>query len=160
MRPGPGGHNDSLLGDQGVSTANPFRRTRMASMACPALPTCGLALAESERAMPGIVTRVEGLLSELGLQDEEIVIRMTGCPNGCARPYMAEVAFVGKSPNKYQVYLGGNEACTRLNRLYTDVVKGDDLMNELRPILSRFVQQRLNSDRFGDFSHRALLSNQ
>ena len=160
IRPEQRGEIDSLLGEHGVSTANPFSRTRMASMACPALPTCGLALAESERAMPGIVTRVEGLLSELGLQDEEIVIRMTGCPNGCARPYMAEVAFVGKSPNKYQVYLGGNEACTRLNRLYKDVVKGDDLMNELRPILSRFVQERLKGERFGDFCHRVILSNQ
>ena len=98
---------DQTLAEHGVSAANPFSRTRLASMACPALPTCGLALAESERVLPEFLTRVEVLLAELGLQDEELIIRMTGCPNGCARPYLAEVAFVGKAPNKYQVYLGG-----------------------------------------------------
>src|SRR5207249_2935986 len=109
---------EQLLSEHGVSAANPFSRTRLASMACPALPTCGLALAESERAMPGIITRIESLLAELGLQQEELIVWMTGCPNGCARPYMAEIAFVGKGPNKYQIYLGGNEPSTRLNRLY------------------------------------------
>src|SRR6266581_6292621 len=99
-----------LLSEHGVSVHNTFSRTRLASMACPALPTCGLALAESERTLPELLTRVEGLLTELGLQEEELIVRMTGCPNGCARPYMAEVAFVGKSPNKYQMYLGGNES--------------------------------------------------
>ncbi len=157
VRPEQRSEIESLLSEHGVSSSNPFSRTRLASMACPALPTCGLALAESERAMPGMITNVEGLLAELGLQDEEIVIRMTGCPNGCARPYMAEIALVGKSPNKYQLYLGGNEACTRLNRVYKDVVKGDDLINELRPILSRFVQERLKGERFGDFCHRVVL---
>jgi sulfite reductase (NADPH) hemoprotein beta-component len=125
-------------------------------MGCPALPTCGLALAESERVLPDIITRFEGLLAELGLQNEEIIIRMTGCPNGCARPYMAEIAFVGKSPNKYQVYLGGNEASTRLNQLYKDSVKGDDLLNELRVVLARYVKERAPSERFGDFCERVL----
>jgi sulfite reductase (NADPH) hemoprotein beta-component len=145
-----------LLSEHGVSVHNTFSRTRMASMACPALPTCGLALAESERALPGILTGMEGLLGELGISEEEIIVRVTGCPNGCARPYMAEIAFVGKGPNKYQIYFGGNEASTRLNWVYKDSVKGEDLLNELRPVLARYVQERHANERFGDFCHRTL----
>lgn len=145
-----------LLSEHGISVHNPFSRTRLASMACPALPTCGLALAESERAMPGILTSVENLLNELGIPEEEIIIRATGCPNGCARPYMAEVGLVGKGPNKYQIYFGGNEAGTRLNWVYKDSVKGEDLINELRPVLARYVQERQPNERFGDFCHRTL----
>jgi sulfite reductase (NADPH) hemoprotein beta-component len=145
-----------LLSEHGVSVHNTFSRTRLASMACPALPTCGLALAESERALPGILTGLEGLLTELGIPEEEIIVRATGCPNGCARPYMAEIAFVGKGPNKYQVYFGGNEASTRLNWVYKDSVKGEDLLNELRPVLARYVQERQTNERFGDFCHRTL----
>src|SRR6267142_769347 len=145
-----------LLSEHGVSVHNTFSRTRLASMACPALPTCGLALAESERTLPSILTGVEGLLAELGIPEEEIIVRMTGCPNGCARPYMAEIAFVGKGPNKYQIYLGGNEASTRLNWVYKDSVKGEDLLNELRPVLARYVQERQGQERFGDFCHRTL----
>ena len=100
---------------------------RRASMACPALPTCGLALAESERVMPDVITRIEKLLAEVGLADEEIIVRMTGCPNGCARPYTAELALVGRAPGKYQLYLGGNESSTRLGRLYKESVKNEDL---------------------------------
>jgi sulfite reductase (NADPH) hemoprotein beta-component len=125
-------------------------------MACPALPTCGLALAESERYMPGLLTELEGVLEEVGLRNEELTVRMTGCPNGCARPYMAEIAFVGKGPNKYQIYLGGNEGSTRLNRLYKDSVKGEDLLPELRPLLLRYREQRKNGERFGDFCARVL----
>src|SRR6266850_1052878 len=145
-----------LLSEHGVSVHNTFSRTRLASMACPALPTCGLALAESERALPSILTGVEGLLAELGIPEEEIIVRMTGCPNGCARRYMAEIAFVGKGPNKYQIYLGGDEASTRLNWVYKDSVKGEDLLNELRPVLARYVREREGKERFGDFCHRTL----
>ncbi len=147
---------EQLLAEHGVSAANPFSRTRLASMACPALPTCGLALAESERVLPDLLTRIEALLTELGLQDEALIVRMTGCPNGCARSYMAEVAFVGKAPNKYQIYLGGNEASTRLNRLYKDSVKGEDLISELRTVLARYARERNGGERFGDFCARAL----
>jgi sulfite reductase (NADPH) hemoprotein beta-component len=125
-------------------------------MACPALPTCGLALAESERALPSVLTRLESLLSELGMAREELIVRMTGCPNGCARPYTAEIAFVGKAPNKYQLYLGGNESSTRLNRLYKDSLKGEDLMNELKPVLTRYRDERKAGERFGDFCARVL----
>ena len=140
-----------LLSEHGVSVHNTFSRTRLASMACPALPTCGLALAESERVLPDILTQVENLLGELGMPNEEIVIRMTGCPNGCARPYLAELA-----PNKYQLYLGGNEASTRLNRLYKESVKSDELLAQLRLLFTRFRDQREPGERFGDFSARIL----
>jgi sulfite reductase (NADPH) hemoprotein beta-component len=147
---------DTILQAHGVSVANPFSATRLASMACPALPTCGLALAESERALPGVLTRLEALLLELGMAREELIVRMTGCPNGCARPYTAEIAFVGKAPNKYQLYLGGNEGSTRLNRLYKDSLKGEDLMNELKPVLTRYRDERKAGERFGDFCARVL----
>jgi sulfite reductase (NADPH) hemoprotein beta-component len=147
---------DRVLNEHGVSSTNPFSPTRLASMACPALPTCGLALAESERMMPEFLTRIEGLLTELGMERAEITVRMTGCPNGCARPYMAEIAFVGKAPNKYQIYLGGNEASTRLNRLYKDAIKTDDLLNELRLVLRRYLSEKLTAERFGDFCARVI----
>jgi sulfite reductase (NADPH) hemoprotein beta-component len=147
---------ERVLADHGILAEPRFSRTRLASMACPALPTCGLALAESERALPDIVTRLEQLLAELGLQNDEIIVRMTGCPNGCARPYTAEIAFVGKAPNKYQIYVGGNEASTRLNRLFKDTVKVEEITNELRPALARYAQERAPGERFGDWAARAL----
>lgn len=146
-----------VLAEHGVAVDNPFTPTRLASMACPALPTCGLSLAESERIMPDLLSRIENLLAEVGLQNQEIVIRMTGCPNGCARPYMAEIGFVGRAPNKYQVYLGGNEASTRLNRLFKENVKTEDIINELRPLLTRYAGERRPGERFGDFCERAVL---
>jgi sulfite reductase (NADPH) hemoprotein beta-component len=146
-----------LLAGHGVPVENQAGTLRRASMACPALPTCGLALAESERVMPEVLTRLEHLMVETGLPEEEIIIRMTGCPNGCSRPYTAEMALVGKSPGKYQLYLGGNQAGTRLCRLYKEGVKNEDLVGELRPLLARFARERIGAERFGDFSHRVLL---
>jgi sulfite reductase (NADPH) hemoprotein beta-component len=152
VRPGV----DGMLQQYGVSTSNPYSATRLASMACPALPTCGLSLAESERIMPDVLTRIEDLLKEVGLAKEELVVRMTGCPNGCARPYLAEVGFVGKAPGKYQLYLGGNEACTRLNWLYKDTVRNEDIVSELRPLLVRYGSERQPGERFGDFCERVI----
>jgi sulfite reductase (NADPH) hemoprotein beta-component len=145
------------LAEHGVAVDSQASPVRRASMACPALPTCGLALAESERVMPEIVTRIENLLTEVGLAGEEIIVRMTGCPNGCARPHMAELALVGKAPGKYQLYLGGNESSTRLARLYKETVKNEELDAELRPILARFARERHGAERFGDFCHRVVL---
>lgn len=147
---------EQVLARHGVSADNPYSPTRLASMACPALPTCGLSLAESERVLPGILTRLEKLLGELGLRGQEIVVRMTGCPNGCARPYTAELGFVGKAPNRYQVYLGGNEASTRLNWLFKDSVRNEDIEAELRPLLERFARERQPVERFGDFCERVI----
>ena len=145
-----------ILSGYGIPVENQATVIRRASMACPALPTCGLALAEAERSLPDLLTQIEQLLAELNLKDEEIIIRMTGCPNGCARPYMAEIGFVGKSPNKYQIYLGGNESSTRLNRIFKETVKGEDIVNELHPILARFAQEREDGERFGDWCDRVL----
>jgi sulfite reductase (NADPH) hemoprotein beta-component len=133
---------------------------RRASMACVSLPTCGLGLAESERYLPELITRLEALLTEVGLGGQEITIRMTGCPNGCARPYMAEIGFVGKAPGRYQVWLGGNEASTRLNRLYRDVVKDPEIVTELRPLFTRYAQERQADERFGDWVARVLWAEQ
>jgi sulfite reductase (NADPH) hemoprotein beta-component len=125
-------------------------------MACVSLPTCGLGLAESECYLPELITRLETLLTETGLGDREIAIRMTGCPNGCARPYLAEIGFVGKAPGRYQVYLGGNQASTRLNRLWKDNVKGPDIIAELRPLFERYARERLSAEGFGDWVARVL----
>jgi len=146
-----------LLSAYGVKTEKQAGVLHLASMACPALPTCGLALAESERMLPGFIDRIEKLLAEVGLAGEEIIIRSTGCPNGCARPYMAELAFVGKAPGRYQVWLGGNAAGTRLNRLWKYPIKDTELETEFRPVFQRFARERQPGERFGDWSQRALL---
>ena len=129
---------------------------RRASMACVALPTCGLAVAESERYLPSLVSRIEAVLGELGLAGQEILIRMTGCPNGCARPYTAEIGFVGRSLGLYEVWLGGNDVGTRLNRIYKDNVKDADIVGELRPLLARYAAERGDRERFGDWCARAV----
>ncbi len=145
------------LSNGGVKTENQTTILHAASMACPALPTCGLALAESERMLPGFLDRIEKLLAETGLAGEEIIIRSTGCPNGCARPYMAEIGFVGKAPGRYQVWLGGDVTGTRLNRLWKDVMKEADLETEFRPVFTRFAQERHAGERFGDWCQRVFL---
>ena len=126
------------------------------AMACPALPTCGLSLAESERYLPEFLGVVEDVLAEEGLAEEQIIVRMTGCPNGCARPYMAELGIVGRSPGKYAVYLGGNADSTRLGRLYNQNVKVDEMKATLGPIVSRFKNEREAGEGFGDFCARTI----
>ena len=147
----------ALLAEHGVKTEHQASVLHAASMACPALPTCGLALAESERMLPGLVDRLEKLCAEVGLAGEEIIIRSTGCPNGCARPYMAELAFVGKAPGRYQVWLGGNASGTRLNRIWKEVMKEADIEAELRPVLARYAKERNAGERFGDWCERVLV---
>jgi sulfite reductase (ferredoxin) len=124
------------------------------SMACPALPTCGLAITESERAIPGITARIRALLDKLGLKDDHFVIRMTGCPNGCARPYMAELGFVGSAPGKYQMWLGGSPDQTRLARAYIEKLPIEELESFLEPMFMQFKQQRELGESFGDFCDR------
>jgi sulfite reductase (NADPH) hemoprotein beta-component len=147
----------SLLTSHGVKVDQQASILHAAAMACPSMPTCGLGLAESERWLPGMIDRLEKLGGELGLGGEEIVIRSTGCPNGCARPYMAEIAFVGKGPGRYQLWLGGNASGTRLNKVYREVVKDPEIENELRPLLLRWKNERTPGERFGDFSSRVIL---
>jgi sulfite reductase (NADPH) hemoprotein beta-component len=151
---------NTILTSHGVKTENQTTVLHAASMACPALPTCGLALAESERMLPGFIDRIEKLLAEVGLAGEEIIIRSTGCPNGCARPYMAEIGFVGKAPGRYQVWLGGDVSGTRLNRIWKDVLKEPDLETEFRPVFARFAEERNAGERFGDWCDRVFLKEQ
>lgn len=124
------------------------------SMACPALPTCGLAIAEAERALPGMIDRIRALLNTVGLPEESFVIRMTGCPNGCARPYLAELGFVGQKPGCYQVWLGAAPNQTRLSEPFLDSMPEADLEKTLEPIFVSFKQQRLEDESFGDFCNR------
>jgi len=149
-----------LLAAYGVKTENQTTVLHAASMSCPSLPTCGLALAESERMLPGLINRIEKLCAEVGLAGEEIIIRSTGCPNGCARPYMAEIAFVGKAPGRYQVWLGADATGTRLNRVWKDMMKEADIETEFRPLLTRFVEERNPGERFGDWCDRVFLKEQ
>ncbi|MDJ1181751.1 sulfite reductase, ferredoxin dependent [Roseofilum casamattae] len=127
------------------------------SMACPALPLCGLAVTESERALPGILQRIRALLNKVGLKNESFVTRMTGCPNGCARPYIAELGLVGQTPGAYQIWLGAEPNQMRLSRPYLDKVKDEDLEATLEPLFAYFKQSRLNNgtlESFGDFCDR------
>ncbi|MBE9110219.1 sulfite reductase, ferredoxin dependent [Nodosilinea sp. LEGE 07298] len=124
------------------------------AMACPALPLCGLAVTESERIMPTVLGRLRGLLTKLGLQDEHFVVRMTGCPNGCARPYMAELGFVGSAPESYQVWLGGSPHQTRLARTYMERLHDNDIETTLEPLFVFFRDGRKKGESFGDFCDR------
>ena len=124
------------------------------SMACPALPTCGLAITESERALPGITERIRGLLNNIGLEKEHFVIRMTGCPNGCARPYMAELGFVGSAPGAYQVWLGGSPNQTRLAQPYVQKLPDEKIEEFLEPLFVYFRKNRKRKESFGDFCNR------
>lgn len=124
------------------------------SMACPALPTCGLAIAESERVLPEMLDRIRAVLNKVGLPQEHFVIRMTGCPNGCARPYLAELGLVGQKPGAYQVWLGADPHQTRLSEPFLDCMAEADLEKTLEPLLVYFKQQRSEDESFGDFCNR------
>ncbi|OZJ02483.1 hypothetical protein BZG36_04363 [Bifiguratus adelaidae] len=132
-----------------------FTGLRLNAMACVALPTCGLAMAESERYLPILVSKLENIIEQTGLRDDAITIRMTGCPNGCARPYLGEIAFVGKAPNTYNVYLGGGHRGERLNKLYKESLQEEDILKELEPIIKRYALERHEGEFFGDFVIRA-----
>lgn len=146
---------ERILQDHGVVTdVNSIDPLIRYSMACPAMPTCGLAITESERALPDILTRLRNVLIKVGLPDEKIVIRMTGCPNGCARPYIAEVGFVGSFPETYQVWLGGTPHQTRLAQPYTDKMPVEELETFFEPLFIFFRDYRNKEESFGEFCHR------
>ncbi|KAL5601375.1 hypothetical protein BROUX41_002638 [Berkeleyomyces rouxiae] len=128
-----------------------FSGLRLSSSACVAFPTCGLAMAESERYLPVLIGKLETYLEELGLRHDSIVMRMTGCPNGCARPWLAEVAFVGKAYDTYNMYLGGGYHGQRLNKLYRQSIKEAEILATLKPLLKRYALERDEGERFGDF---------
>lgn len=124
---------------------------RRNSMACVALPTCALAMAESERYLPSFIDKIEAILQEAGLHQEEIVIRMSGCPNGCSRPVLAEIAFIGKGPGKYNLYLGGSFTGERLSKLYRENIGEKEILDTLKPIITQYAKERLDGEHFGDF---------
>lgn len=141
----------SRCGIKGELEIDPLERY---AMACPALPTCGLAITESERAIPGILDRIRAVLDKVGLPNEHLVIRMTGCPNGCARPYLAELGFVGQKPECYQIWLGADPNQTRLSEIYMDNMPIQDLEKTLEPLFVLFRDKRETDESFGDFCHR------
>jgi len=148
-------HMEALLREYGLDQAHHATGLRLHAMACVALPTCGLALAESERYLPELVSRLETEVEAAGLRDDAIVIRMTGCPNGCGRPYLAEIGLVGRAPGKYNLYLGAAFNGSRLNSLYKPSLPADAIVDTLRPILRAYATDRKAGERFGDFVIRA-----
>ena len=145
---------DAILKAHGIATAV-SSGLRANSMACVALPTCGLALAESERFLPELITALEDSLDKAGLRGDDIVIRMTGCPNGCARPYLAEIGLVGRNPGLYNLYLGAAFDGSRLSKLYAQDVGKDRIVELLEPIFLKYAKERKAGERFGDFVIRA-----
>jgi sulfite reductase (NADPH) hemoprotein beta-component len=133
----------------------PISGLRRNSMACVALPTCGLALAESERYLPDLIDALDGKLATYGLSDDEIVIRMTGCPNGCARPYLAEIGLVGKGPGRYNLYLGAAFDGSRMSKLFAEDLDHAGIIATLDPLLAAYAKERAVNERFGDFVIRA-----
>ncbi|UOR12798.1 assimilatory sulfite reductase (NADPH) hemoprotein subunit [Halobacillus amylolyticus] len=144
-----------LVSAYGLTDGKHNSALRRNSMACVAFPTCGLAMAESERYLPLLVDKIEGILDEAGLREEEIVIRMSGCPNGCSRPGLGEIAFIGKAPGKYNMYLGAGFTGDRLNKLYRENIGEEEILETLRPILFQYAKQRQENEHFGDYVVRA-----
>jgi sulfite reductase (NADPH) hemoprotein beta-component len=142
---------EALLREHGIENDASATTLRQHSMACVAFPTCGLAMAESERYLPSLLSKIELTLRDLGLEREPITLRMSGCPNGCSRPYLAEIALVGKGPGKYNLYLGASANGDRLNALYQENIGEAQILTSLRQLLGRFAQERLHAERFGDF---------
>lgn len=128
-----------------------FSGLRLSSSACVAFPTCGLAMAESERYLPELISKLETCLEDNGLRQDSIVMRMTGCPNGCARPWLAEVGFVGKAYKAYNMYLGGGYHGQRLNKLYRSSIGEEEILHIMKPLFKRYALERQDGERFGDF---------
>lgn len=146
---------EELIKRYGLTDGNHYSALRRNSMACVSLPTCGLAMAESERYLPTLLDKIDPILEENGLREEDIVIRMTGCPNGCARPMLAEIAFIGKAPGKYNMYLGGGFSGHRLNKLFKENIGETEILDSLRPMITQYAQEREKGEHFGDFVIRA-----
>ena len=144
---------EKLLEQYGIKDSHLKSALRLNSLACVALPTCGLSLAEAERYLPDLLTELEEVIEENGLRHDAITIRMTGCPNGCARPFIAEIAFVGRAPGKYNVYLGGGFAGQRLSKLYRESVQAEDIKPLLAPIIARYAKERERGRALRRFLH-------
>lgn len=145
----------ALIEQYGLTDGRQHSALRRSSMACVALPTCGLAMAEAERYLPKLIDKIEDIVDENGLRDEEITIRMTGCPNGCARHALGEIGFIGKAPGKYNMYLGAAFDGSRLSKMYRENIGEEEILSELRTILPRYAKEREEGEHFGDFVIRA-----
>lgn len=144
---------EALLAEHGVGHKEGLLQCNAVS--CVALPTCGLAMAESERYLPTLIDKISAIMSHCGVADQPVTIRMSGCPNGCSRPYIAEIAFTGRAPGKYNMYLGGGAHGQRLNRMYLENVGEEKILAALAEIFRRFASERLDGEPFGDFVIRA-----
>jgi sulfite reductase (ferredoxin) len=142
---------DKILTDHGIQRPEDLTPMRQLAQACVALPTCGMALAESERAFPGVLDEIEAIMADLGLSAEPILIRMTGCPNGCARPYNADISFVGRAPGKYALYVGGSITGERLVGLRQKSVTLAEIPDRVRDLLEDFVRDRYDGETFTDY---------
>ncbi|KJH58111.1 assimilatory sulfite reductase (NADPH) hemoprotein subunit [Bacillus licheniformis] len=144
-----------LIEQFGLTDGKHYTALRRSSIACVALPTCGLAMAEAERYLPKLIDKIDEIVEENGLKNEEITIRMTGCPNGCARHALGEIGFIGKAPGKYNMYLGAAFDGSRLSKMYRENIGEEEILKELRNILPRYAKERNEGERFGDFVIRA-----
>lgn len=142
---------DELIHDYQISDGKNASAIRRNSMACVAFPTCGLAMAESERYLPSLIDKIELMLEESGLQEEEIIIRMSGCPNGCSRAAIAEIGFIGKAPGKYNLHLGGSFTGDRLSKMYKENIDEDEILQTLQPMFNDYATTREENEKFGDF---------
>ena len=147
---------EAILDKHNVAKVETLSNARRYSMACPAMPTCGLAVSESERALPTLMTDIENKLESIGIGDTKLTIRMTGCPNGCARPYTADIAFVGRRPGIYHMFVGGRLAGDRMADLYAADVKIEEAIEILEPLLLKFKSDRNEGEGLGDFYQRLL----
>ncbi|HYO24934.1 MAG TPA: NADPH-dependent assimilatory sulfite reductase hemoprotein subunit [Lacipirellulaceae bacterium] len=143
-----------ILKRNGVPLTEEISTVRRWAIACPALPTCGLAITESERIMPTMIDQLEVELAKLGLENEVFTTRMTGCPNGCARPYNSDIGLVGKTKDKYTIFLGGRRQGDRLNFVYQDLIPTSEVVPSIAPVLRYFKEAREPGESFGDFCHR------
>ncbi len=146
---------DRLVADHGLGRALSTSPLRRDALACVALPTCALAMAEAERYLPGFVDRVDELLARHGLRNNPLTVRITGCPNGCARPYLAEIALIGRAPGRYTLRLGANATGERLNVVYRDNIDEPSIVTVLDELIGRYAAERQTGERFGDFLWRA-----
>jgi sulfite reductase (NADPH) hemoprotein beta-component len=146
---------DALAAAHGLEGYRQSSPLRLNALACVALPTCGLAMAEAERYLPRVVGLLEERLTAHGLQNEKILLRITGCPNGCARPYLAEIALVGKAPGRYNLHLGGDTRGQRLNNLYRENIDEAGVLEALEPLFAAYARERQPGEGFGDFTLRA-----
>jgi sulfite reductase (NADPH) hemoprotein beta-component len=145
----------ALLETHGLAAERRATALRTHALACVAFPTCGLAMAESERYLPSLLDKLEGIVRAVGLAGQPITMRMSGCPNGCSRPYLAEIALVGRAPGKYNLYLGASANGDRLNALYREALGEPEILAELEQLLARYAAEREPGERFGDFAVRA-----